>query len=212
MLQVSLSSYITDAYHALPFLPHDNLPWQLTTQIAALLYEYMTSLGPDFTITDGVAVHHSAMVAASAVIEAPAIVSRDCTIAPHAYLRAGVFADQHVHIGSACEVKASYLFHHSALAHLNYVGNALIGAHVNLEAGAVVANHWNERNDKAISVVVDERVVPTHVTKFGAVLGDYTRIGANAVTSPGTLLPPRSIVKRLELVDQVASVVANDAR
>jgi bifunctional N-acetylglucosamine-1-phosphate-uridyltransferase/glucosamine-1-phosphate-acetyltransferase GlmU-like protein len=212
MLRISLNAYIADAYRALPVLPRDHLPWQLTTDIAALLYEYMTSLGPDFTMTDGIAVHRSAVIAASAVIEAPAIVSRDCTIAPHAYVRAGVFADQHVHIGSSCEVKSSYLFHHCALAHLNYVGNALIGAHVNLEAGAVVANHWNERHDKAISVVVDGRAVPTHVTKFGAVLGDGTRMGANAVTSPGTLLPPRSVVKRLELVDQGASVAASDAR
>ncbi len=211
MLRISLSAYIADAYHALPVLPRDHLPWQLTTHIVALLYEHMAALGPDFMITGGVAVHQSAVIAASAVIEAPAIVSRDCTIAPHAYLRAGVFADQHVHIGSSCEVKSSYLFHHCALAHLNYVGNALIGAHVNLEAGAVVANHWNERHDKAISVVVDGSVVPTHVTKFGAVLGDNTRMGANAVTSPGTLLPPRSIVKRLELVEQVASVSADDS-
>jgi bifunctional N-acetylglucosamine-1-phosphate-uridyltransferase/glucosamine-1-phosphate-acetyltransferase GlmU-like protein len=29
------------------------------------------------------------------------------------------------------------------LAHLNYAGDSLIGASVNLEAGAVLANHFN---------------------------------------------------------------------
>jgi len=43
------------------------------------------------------------------------------------------------------------------------------------------------------------------VEKFGALVGDDSRIGANAVTTPGTLLPPRSIVRRLELVDQSES-------
>jgi hypothetical protein len=35
-------------------------------------------------------------------------------------------------------------------------------------------------------------------------VGDGTRIGANAVTSPGTLLLPRRVVGRLTLVNQVA--------
>jgi UDP-N-acetylglucosamine diphosphorylase / glucose-1-phosphate thymidylyltransferase / UDP-N-acetylgalactosamine diphosphorylase / glucosamine-1-phosphate N-acetyltransferase / galactosamine-1-phosphate N-acetyltransferase len=51
------------------------------------------------------------------------------------------------------------------------------------------------------------RAVDTGLTKFGAVLGDGTRIGANVVTSPGTLLGPHSVVPRLGLVDQMAGTV-----
>ena len=43
---------------------------------------------------------------------------------------------------------------------------------------------------------------PIDSIKFGALIGDGTRIGANAVLSPGTILAPNSIVKRLELVEQ----------
>jgi tetrahydrodipicolinate N-succinyltransferase len=32
--------------------------------------------------------------------------------------------------------------------------------------------------------------------KFGSLVGDRTKIGANAVLSPGTILEPDSIVKR----------------
>jgi acetyltransferase-like isoleucine patch superfamily enzyme len=74
---------------------------------------------------------------------------------------------------------------------------------VNLEAGAVIANHYNERVHKEISVLVNGQVFSTGVQKFGALIGDGTRIGANAVSSPGTILPPRSVVKRLELVEQI---------
>jgi acetyltransferase-like isoleucine patch superfamily enzyme len=73
------------------------------------------------------------------------------------------------------------------------------------EAGAVLANHFNERRDKQVSVWLDGQVVPTGLTKFGALIGDGCRIGANAVTSPGTLLPPGNVVPRLGLVDQLGA-------
>jgi NDP-sugar pyrophosphorylase family protein len=84
------------------------------------------------------------------------------------------------------------------------VGDSIIGQEVNLEAGAVLANQFNERTDKRIFVRLDGRTAATGLTKFGAVLGDGTRVGANAVTTPGTLLPPHSVVARLALVDQLA--------
>ena len=63
---------------------------------------------------------------------------------------------------------------------------------VNLGAGTKLANL------KMIpgSIVVrsgDERL-ETGRRKLGAVLGDGTETGCNSVTSPGTLLAPRSIV------------------
>jgi UDP-N-acetylglucosamine diphosphorylase / glucose-1-phosphate thymidylyltransferase / UDP-N-acetylgalactosamine diphosphorylase / glucosamine-1-phosphate N-acetyltransferase / galactosamine-1-phosphate N-acetyltransferase len=69
----------------------------------------------------------------------------------------------------------------------------------------VLANHFNERTDKQISVRINGTVIATGLTKFGALIGDGSRIGANAVTSPGTLLPPGSVVSRLGLVDQSSS-------
>jgi hypothetical protein len=74
-----------------------------------------------------------------------------------------------------------------------------------LEAGAVLANHFNERADTRIFLRAGGRAVATGLTKFGAVLGDGIQIGANAVTTPGTLLPPYSVIPRLGLVDQLAA-------
>ena len=108
-------------------------------------------------------------------------------------------------VGPHSEVKASLIFEGSVAAHRNYVGDSIIGQDVNLEAGAVLANHFNERADKRIFVRVGGQAAATGLTKFGAVLGDRTRIGANAVTTPGTLLPPGSVVPRLGLVDQLAA-------
>ncbi|MCX5734188.1 MAG: LpxA family transferase [candidate division NC10 bacterium] len=203
---VALPSYIADALATFPLLASHGAPWSMVTHAAALVRAALRSLGSEYTITDAVAIHHSAVVEPGAVIRGPAIVSRNCTVAAHAYLRGGVFLDEDVRIGTSCEVKASFIFRGSALAHLNYAGDSLIGASVNLEAGAVLANHFNERTDKRISVVIGGRIVPTGVEKFGALVGDGSRIGANAVTTPGTVLPPQSVVGRLALVDQVAEI------
>jgi acetyltransferase-like isoleucine patch superfamily enzyme len=87
---------------------------------------------------------------------------------------------------------------------LNFVGDSIIGSDVNLEAGAVVANHFNERPKQEIVLHVGGGNIRTGVVKFGALIGDHSRVGANAVLSPGTVLAPKSVVGRLKLVDQGA--------
>jgi NDP-sugar pyrophosphorylase family protein len=164
----------------------------------------LDGLADGFRRTGDVAVHRSAVVHESAVLTGPVIVSAGCRIGPGAVLRAGTWLDEEVTIGPHSEVKGSLLFTRSAAAHRNYVGDSILGQDVNLEAGAVLANHFNERTDKRVFVRLDGRTAATGLTKFGAVLGDGTRIGANAVTTPGTLLPPHSVVARLALVDQLA--------
>jgi acetyltransferase-like isoleucine patch superfamily enzyme len=67
----------------------------------------------------------------------------------------------------------------------------------------VLANHHNDRDNKSIWVLVEDKKIKTGVEKFGALVGDHSRIGANAVTSPGTILKPGAVVDRLELVRQI---------
>lgn len=119
---------------------------------------------------------------------------------PHAMLRNGVWIGQGTHVGGSDEIKQSIIGSNSAVAHLNYVGNSIIGDGVNIEAGAILANHHNDRDDKSIWVLVEGERIKTGVKKFGALVGDGSRIGANAVTTPGTILKSSTIVNRLELV------------
>lgn len=143
------------------------------------------------------------MIEDGVIIKGPAIIGKDCVVSAHSYLREGIFLGEGVKIGPHCEIKASLIFSQSALAHFNYIGNSLLGSSVNLEAGAVLANHFNERDDKNIAVYLEGRVQKTGVSKFGALVGDDTKIGANAVTTPGTILAKQSIVPRLTCVNQL---------
>jgi NDP-sugar pyrophosphorylase family protein len=149
-------------------------------------------------------IHNTATIEAGAIIKSPAVISDGCLIASTAYLRGGVFLDQGVIIGPGCELKTSVVMARSTLAHFNFAGDSIIGSDVNFEAGAVVANHFNERRDKEVRIYIHGQEIRSGVDKFGAVVGDHCRLGANAVLSPGTVLNPNEVVGRLVLINQAA--------
>lgn len=180
----------------------EELPWELTQAAELIISKRIKTLGADYKIQNNIAIHKDAMVEEHVVLKGPIIISEGCFVASHAYLRKGVFLSTKVSVGPGCEIKSSLIFSGTSMAHFNFVGDSIVGSAVNLEAGAVVANHYNERKDKNITIFVDGQPTPTGVSKFGALIGDNTKIGANAVLSPGTVLATNSIVKRLELINQ----------
>jgi NDP-sugar pyrophosphorylase family protein len=177
-------------------------PWQIIAQLDSILTDKLKGLSSDFTIKNNIAIHKTAIIEEGCVIKGPAIISENVFVGAHAYLRGGVYLDSKSIIGPGCEIKTSIILSGSALAHFNFVGDSILGSNVNMEAGSVIANHYNERKDKTIFILLGGKPRPIESIKFGALVGDETRIGANAVLSPGTILPPNSVVKRLELVDQ----------
>ena len=182
------------------------LPWEITQRLPEILLEMSGQLQSEFETDNGISMHKTAMVEKGAILKAPVIIGRHCFIGANAYLRGGVLLNDHVKIGTGCEIKTSIIFSDSAIAHFNFIGDSIIGSHVNFEAGSVTANHFNEREDKNISVVNNDIIIETGVQKFGTLAGDGCKIGANAVLSPGTILAPGTIVKRLELIDQLSDL------
>ena len=160
-------------------------------------------LDDNYHIDNNIAIHTSAIIESGGVIKSPAIVGENCFVGANAYFREGVFLDKEVKIGPGCEIKNSIIFSGTAVAHFNYIGNSIIGRNVNFEAGSIAANHYNERVNKKILVLYQSQIIETKVEKFGSLVGDNSRIGANAVLSPGTILKKNSVVRRLELIEQI---------
>jgi NDP-sugar pyrophosphorylase family protein len=178
------------------------MPWEITGRLPGIIQQMSGLLDQKYSIENGIAIHETAIIEAGAIIKGPAVIGPHCFIASSAYLRNGVFLASSVHIGPGCEIKSSLICQNSNIAHFNYIGDSLIGRDVNFEAGSVIANHFNEREHKRIFVRIDNQKLDTGTEKFGAMVGDSCRIGANAVLSPGTLLKSGTIVKRLELIEQ----------
>ena len=208
-----IDDYVSSFQSRFPFLDPSILPWQVTQELPSVLERLMASLTTsDYRNCDGTLIHTAATVEVGAIIKPPAVISEACFVASTAYVRGGVFLDRGVIIGPGCEIKTTVIMAGSTLAHFNFVGDSVLGSDVNLEAGAVVANHYNERRDKEVRLYIREREIRTGVSKFGALIGDRCRVGANAVLSPGTVLGQDEVVGRLVHVNQAPASVAPDER
>lgn len=210
---VSISEYI-EQFTVSPLARWADIdPWELTSRSPEWVRHLLAELPADeYIITDEVAVHRSTTVEMGAILKGPLILSAGCFVAAGAYLRGGNWVDANCTFGPGAELKSSFVFSGTKLAHFNFVGDSILGQGVNLEAGSIICNYRNERASKEILIRLGSDLHRTGSTKFGAVVGDNTRLGANAVVAPGALLPPATIVRRTELCDQEISVVTQGER
>lgn len=204
MNKKDISYFISGFYREFPHITKHESPWNVIAQLEKIILDKLAELSEnEYDIENGVAIHKSAHIENGVTFKKPAIIGKDCLVKAGAYFRNGVYLCTDVGIGANCEIKQSIIFPKSRIAHLNYVGNSIIGNDVNLEAGSVLANHFNEYKNRTVPVILDKTIVDTGVTKFGSLVGDHSRVGANAVLNPGTILSKGSIVGRLEHVDQL---------
>jgi acetyltransferase-like isoleucine patch superfamily enzyme len=66
------------------------------------------------------------------------------------------------------------------------VGDSILGFRAHLGAGVILSNV--KLDHREISVSTDDGTIATGMTKFGAIIGDRTEIGCNAVVNPGTVI------------------------
>ncbi len=148
------------------------MPWEVTNDLPLILVNLISTLDGDYKIEGGVAIHKSAIIEHGVTLKAPVIISENCFIGANAYLRGGVFLGKKVTVGTGCEIKSSIIFSESSIAHFNFIGDSLIGSHVNFEAGSITANHHNDRPNKKIFVKFNSTTIETNVEKFGSLVGD----------------------------------------
>lgn len=202
---IALTDYIS-TFPALLSLYRHMPPWEITRDLQVILQKIIPELGSEYLITDQVAIHQTAILEKGITLKGPVIIEKNVFVGANSYLRGGVFLDEAVTIGPGCEIKSSILCSATAIAHFNFIGDSIIGQGVNFEAGSITANHHNDKENKQIYLVQESKIIDTQSEKFGSLVGDGCKIGANAVLSPGTVLTPKTIVNRLELIDQLKNL------
>ncbi|TIC83385.1 bifunctional UDP-N-acetylglucosamine diphosphorylase/glucosamine-1-phosphate N-acetyltransferase GlmU [Crenobacter intestini] len=111
-----------------------------------------------------------------------AVVGEACRIGPYARLRPGAELAAHVHIGNFVEVKKSKVGEGSKVNHLTYIGDAEIGARVNVGAGSVTCNY--DGVNKFRTVIADDVFVGSGTMMVAPVtLEAGATIGAGSVIS-----------------------------
>lgn len=79
-----------------------------------------------------------------------AVVGDDCAIGPYAQIRPNSVLGARCRVGNFVEVKNSHLEAGSKVNHLSYIGDADLGANVNVGAGTVTANFDGIRKHRTV--------------------------------------------------------------
>ena len=95
-------------------------------------------IGPNSVVRDS-RVGHRCRINASMVEEST--LEDDVDIGPFSHLRPATHLERRVHIGNFVEVKESRLGAGTLAGHFSYLGDAAIGANVNIGAGTITCNY-----------------------------------------------------------------------
>ncbi|MCB0036341.1 MAG: hypothetical protein KDE51_20055 [Anaerolineales bacterium] len=183
--------------------------WDVLKKLEALVAELtagkQTILGE---VMDGAYISERPLyIGEGARIEPGAYVHGPAYIAPGAVVRHGAFVRENMIvlegaiIGHATELKNSILLPRAHAPHFNYVGDSVLGHHVNLGAGTKLSNltlvsekdqETGQRPNIIINVGAD--AYDTGLPKLGAIMGDDSQTGCNSVLNPGCLVGRRSLV------------------
>jgi bifunctional UDP-N-acetylglucosamine pyrophosphorylase/glucosamine-1-phosphate N-acetyltransferase len=147
------------------------------------------------TLADGVTIGpycviRDSVIEANAVIQAythidHAKVGSKSIVGPYARLRPGTELANEVHIGNFVEIKNSQLGFNSKANHLAYIGDATIGARVNVGAGTITCNYDGVNKHKTIIeddafIGSDSQLVAPVTVGKGATLGAGTTLTKDA--------------------------------
>jgi bifunctional UDP-N-acetylglucosamine pyrophosphorylase / glucosamine-1-phosphate N-acetyltransferase len=104
------------------------------------------------------------------------------TIGPYARLRPGTVLAEGVHIGNFVEAKNAKIGVGSKANHLSYLGDAMIGAGVNVGAGTITCNY--DGVNKSTTVIEDGAFIGSNAALVAPVrIGRNANIGAGSVIS-----------------------------
>jgi bifunctional UDP-N-acetylglucosamine pyrophosphorylase / glucosamine-1-phosphate N-acetyltransferase len=120
-------------------------------------------------------------------IDGPAIIGENVSIRSHSQIRNHVYLGSNVVVGHGADIKRSFCLNGSKIQDGTFTGDSVLGVAARIGSGAILANRkFNQTEVKYAND--DGEVVGSGREFFGAVIGMYSRIGANVVLSPGTMI------------------------
>lgn len=161
-------------------------PWEMLPKIKPLILSLIEKGIPGFTLLkEGVLVGKDVKIAATATIEAPAIIGDGTEIRPGAYIRGSVITGKNCVMGNSSEFKNCILLDRVQAPHYNYVGDSVLGNHAHMGAGSICSNL---KSDGKNIVIHGNENYETGLRKIGGILGDEADIGCGCVLNPGTVV------------------------
>ena len=120
----------------------------------------------------------------------PLYIGAGTIVGNHSMVRRSMIGENAV-IGFGCDVTRSFIGSDTWF-HSNYIGDSVIGNHVAMGAGSILANLRLDEGD-VYSNVKGERISSGR-NKLGAILGEGVRIGVGVRVMPGVKVGQNSVV------------------
>ncbi|HLU78907.1 MAG TPA: bifunctional UDP-N-acetylglucosamine diphosphorylase/glucosamine-1-phosphate N-acetyltransferase GlmU [Burkholderiaceae bacterium] len=121
-----------------------------------------------------------------------ASVAGEAIVGPYARLRPGAQVGDQAHVGNFVEIKKAVLGTGSKVNHLSYIGDADIGARVNVGAGTITCNY--DGVNKSRTVIEDDAFIGSDTQLVAPV-----RVGKGATLGAGTTLTQDAPAGKLTL-------------
>lgn len=135
-------------------------PWELLEATEHLLADIERDVRgdvePDATLKGPVVVADGACVRNGTYVEGPVVVQPGADVGPNSYVRGSTIVGPNVRVGHSVEVKNSILMADTAVSHLSYVGDSVLGRDVNFGAGTTVANLRHDDRNVHVRVKRDD--------------------------------------------------------
>jgi len=153
---------------------------------ASVYLSWDTKLGQDVTIGPNVVFGPGVTVADNVTIKGfchieGATIGAGAIVGPFARLRPGAVLGEDVHIGNFVEVKASTMGKGAKANHLAYIGDATVGAKVNIGAGVITVNY--DGFGKYRTEIGDGVFVGSNASLIAPV-----KLGAGAIVGAGSVI------------------------
>ena len=115
----------------------------------------------------------------SSVVE-EAVIESDVQVGPFSHLRSGAYLESEVRIGNFGEIKNSRIGRATKSGHFSYIGDAEVGANVNIGAGSVTCNYDGEKKNR--TVIGDDVFIGCDTMMVAPVtIGDRSYTGTGSV-------------------------------
>jgi bifunctional UDP-N-acetylglucosamine pyrophosphorylase/glucosamine-1-phosphate N-acetyltransferase len=153
---------------------------------ATVYFSYDTEIAQDVTVEPSVWFGPGVTVASGAVIHAfshieGASVGENASVGPFARLRPGAKLGEKVKVGNFVEVKKANVGKGAKISHLSYVGDAEVGAEVNIGAGVITVNY--DGFNKHDTIIGDGAFIGSNASLVAPVT-----VGAGALVASGSVI------------------------
>ncbi|KKB12766.1 bifunctional N-acetylglucosamine-1-phosphate uridyltransferase/glucosamine-1-phosphate acetyltransferase [Devosia geojensis] len=145
------------------------------TQIAEdVLIEPSVWFGPNVTVASGAVIHAFSHIEGASI--GPGV-----SVGPFARLRPGATLEEKAKIGNFVEIKKARVGKGTKISHLSYVGDATVGAEVNIGAGVITVNY--DGFNKHDTIIGDGAFIGSNASLVAPV-----SVGAGALVASGSVI------------------------